>query len=228
MTASPDINQPVWSVEHGDFDGNAGELAERLTDLMPRFDWAANDPDPSIRLIRFYTQEGALDRPERRGKEAFYGFRQLVQFVALRWLLNDGWPLAKAAIETATRATEELIALVPVSAGGPVSASELVQRFQADARLSTKPMAAAIVASQLDLSARVGRLARARAAYGESSAPPEPRETLRLDLADWCAVFVDAEALNSLTDEKARALGDALAEALIDARISRTARKKKG
>ncbi len=61
---------------------------------------------------------------------------------------------------------------------------------------------------------------------GIESSPTDPREALRVDLADWCSIVVDAEALGTLTDEQARALGETLSDALIDARVARLTRKK--
>ena len=49
------------------------------------------------RLVRHYVQVGVFSPPDREGREALFGLRQIVEFLATRYLLKDGWPLAKAA-----------------------------------------------------------------------------------------------------------------------------------
>ena len=49
-------------------------------------------------------------RPERLGKEALYRYQHLVELVAARILLNDGWPLAKVSDYVASAKLEQLVA----------------------------------------------------------------------------------------------------------------------
>ncbi len=37
-----------------------------------------------------------LSAPEREGREALFGLRQVVEFLAARYLLKDGWPPTQA------------------------------------------------------------------------------------------------------------------------------------
>ena len=41
-------------------------------------------------LVRHYVQVGVLTPPEREGREAMFGLRQVVEFLAARYLLKDG------------------------------------------------------------------------------------------------------------------------------------------
>ena len=70
----------------------------------------------SDRAIRDYVRRRVLS-PTLRGPDTdergYYGFRHLVEFLAARVLLNDGWPLEKIAERNRLSTTDELIALIP-------------------------------------------------------------------------------------------------------------------
>ena len=70
----------------------------------------------SDRVVRDYVRRRVLS-PTLRGPESdergYYGFRHLVEFLAARVLLNDGWPLEKIGERNRSASTEELIALIP-------------------------------------------------------------------------------------------------------------------
>lgn len=224
-----------WATRFARFDGGVDALAAALADIRSDLGWMSDDPEPNTRLIRYYVTEGALDKPERRGKEAFYGFRQLAQYVAVRSLLKDGWPLAKAAAETISRPTEELVALTETLQGArseaPPTAEALVEKFQSDLtsfkRADAKPIAKEISSRQLALSARLGSPSRDLSILSAEGQPVAPKEVLRIDLADWCSVSVDRDRAEELTEEQARLVADALYRALMDVRVSRTRAKKR-
>ena len=115
-----------WKERLLSWEGTVSEMVSALSEVSKSESWSG--AQPNVRLIRHYTQLGVLDRPERRGKEAYYGYRQIVQYLAARWLLKDGWMLIKIAEVTTTRSTPELLALLP---GTPNNAAqELIQRFR--------------------------------------------------------------------------------------------------
>ncbi len=58
---------------------------------------------------------GVVDKPSREGRDALYGFRHLVQFVAARRLLAEGFPLAKIAKYTGAVPTDALTAYLEKS-----------------------------------------------------------------------------------------------------------------
>ena len=68
---------------------------------------------PNKRLVRDYVARGIVGKPERRGKEAIFGFEQLVQFLACRAMLADGWPLSKIADDFRHANLEDTLALIP-------------------------------------------------------------------------------------------------------------------
>jgi DNA-binding transcriptional MerR regulator len=51
----------------------------------------------TVRVVRDYVHRGLVSRPTRRGKGAYYGERQMLELVAARVLIRDGWPLGKIA-----------------------------------------------------------------------------------------------------------------------------------
>ena len=81
-----------------DWRGTAAELADKLNDVLAGIPSLADDAgSANERLVRHYVQVGVLTAPEREGREALFGLRQVVEFLAARYLIKDGWPLAKVA-----------------------------------------------------------------------------------------------------------------------------------
>lgn len=81
-----------------DWRGTAAELAEKLNGVIAGIPALASDAgSANERLVRHYVQVGVLTAPDREGREALFGLRQVVEYLAARYLLRDGWPLAKVA-----------------------------------------------------------------------------------------------------------------------------------
>ncbi len=208
-----------WWHPYRDFEGDAEETAEALSQILAQFSWvedARTAPSPSVRLLRYYAQMDALDPPERRGKKAFYGFRHLVQYVAVRWLLARGYPLPAVSEETKARSTDELLALIP-SVDDKADAQTRAGLFKRG-----EPAGADPVRDRRERNARRReRIAEALAEIDEEHAPDGgPRNMVQLEITTWCSAYVDAEQVDTLTDSHAEILGDALTQALIDARAS--------
>ena len=73
---------------------------------------------PSARVLRYYQSTGLIDRPLRYdGRRAMYGFRHLVQIIAIKVLQSEAQPLARIQEMLAGRSTDELAHLISVSAG---------------------------------------------------------------------------------------------------------------
>ena len=67
----------------------------------------ANAPD--ARGIRYYQTLGVLDRPLRYdGRRAVYGYRHLLQLLAIRRLQGEGYPLAVIQTTLPSKSTAEL------------------------------------------------------------------------------------------------------------------------
>jgi len=109
--------------------GTAAEMVSVVAQIMQDIGMRDDGTEPNERLIRHYVSVEILDRPTRVGKEAIYSFRQLLQFVAARILINDGWPLAKVAEQTANAPDGELMRMA-TSYQPKTAAQELVKKFK--------------------------------------------------------------------------------------------------
>jgi hypothetical protein len=191
----------------------------------------------SDRVIRDYVRRRVLS-PTLRGsgseERGFYGFRHLVEFLAARVLLNDGWPLDKIAQHNTGAATDELLALIP---GQPEEneALALARSFRRDAQRPTdqgapfshalaeaSPQAAAI-AQPPEFSDRIAVAARRRAELpmlmrqiSGDGAPPEVRNGVTFEFGDRLTLIIDRERLRTITVSEADAIGRAISAALID------------
>jgi hypothetical protein len=75
-------------------------------------------PVPDRRMLRYYTTLGLLDRPEVRGRVAYYGRRHLLQVVAIKRMQAEGATLAQVqqALAGAPTSALERIARIPPEA----------------------------------------------------------------------------------------------------------------
>lgn len=79
--------QPEFALDH---------FVEVTNDLLPQFlpDQAMGNrgQEPvNPRLVRHYTSQGLLDKPLKQGREARYTYRHLLQLLAVRRLLAEGY-----------------------------------------------------------------------------------------------------------------------------------------
>ena len=95
-----------------DFQGNADALIDKAQDLAKTLKLDQEATEGNERLLRHYVSMGVVDKPSREGRDALYGFRHLVQFVAARRLLAEGLPLAKIANYTGSVPTDALAAYI--------------------------------------------------------------------------------------------------------------------
>ena len=91
-----------------DFQGGAEALIDAAQMLVKKLSLAQEGSEGNERLLRHYVSIGVVDKPLREGRDALYGFRHLVQFVAARRLLTEGFSLAQIAKYTAVAGTDEL------------------------------------------------------------------------------------------------------------------------
>lgn len=116
MLAGVSSGERVLSLpdELADWRGTAAELADKLNEFLAGIPSLADDSgSANERLVRHYVQVGILTPPEREGREALFGLRQVVEFLAARYLLKDGWPLAKVAELVRATDAEGLKQLIP-------------------------------------------------------------------------------------------------------------------
>ena len=91
-----------------DFKGGADALIDKAQDLAKTLKLDQEATEGNERLLRHYVSMGVVDKPSREGRDALYGFRHLIQFVAARRLLTEGFPLAKIALYTSKVPTDAL------------------------------------------------------------------------------------------------------------------------
>jgi DNA-binding transcriptional MerR regulator len=201
--------------------------AEQLADVAAKELAATEVPDAPLneRLIRYYVTMGLLDPPARRGKEALFGVRQLMQLMAVRKLLSERFSLSQAREMFRVTDWSQVDAAAdllprPVSKA-PTQAEQTVARLKMEALslASPSPMQRLRQSRQ---QLRMGAPAPAPAQAGAAG----PRPVLRLTLTDWCEVLADPERIDSLADERAEELGKALTTALLAYRNRQEAGEK--
>jgi DNA-binding transcriptional MerR regulator len=120
-----------------DFQGGADALIAKAHEVAKTLNLEQEASEGNERLLRHYVSIGVVDKPTREGRDALYGFRHLVQFVAARRLLAEGFPLAKIAKYTAAVPTDALTAYLDK----PDRASEaelLVAAFRTEAPMRSE------------------------------------------------------------------------------------------
>jgi hypothetical protein len=195
--------------------GDASELARLAGEILSARGLGDFSSEPNVRLIRDYAQRGIVSRAERHGKEAIYGYRQLLEFVAARELAADGWPLAKIAEHFAHIADAELRNLISGDREGN-RALAVARRL----RTETRPEV-----SHPDFRERAARLtgvqAEMREALRRLGLPedgPAVEQLTLLAVAPWCQVLVESSRLSRLTIEEAEEIGRAITASLLTVR----------
>lgn len=219
------------------WEGTGDELAETASRILRERGFAEDPVSPNVRLIRDYASRGILTRPERRGKEAIYGYRHLLEFVAARVLVADGWPLAKIAEHFVHISDDELRALIPGQergnralelarsflrggAGREAVRPQLKARAKPEEHTTDKPTsgtlfrerAARVSSLQVDLRNAMDRLGL------PPDAPPMEQVTL-IAIAPWCQLLIQTERLKTLTASDAEEIGRAITASLLNPSI---------
>jgi hypothetical protein len=178
-------------------------------------------------VIRDYAQRGIVSRPERHGKEAIYGYRHLLEFVAARVLVADGWPLAKIAEHFAHIANDDLRNLIS-GYPGKNRALAVARRLRGEAQLPSPGMLGKpsrnkpLLDPSDEFRERAARLSRIQAEMREAlrrlglpeDGPAVEHLTL-LAVAPWCQVLVESRRLSRLTIEEAEEIGRAVTASLL-------------
>jgi hypothetical protein len=79
------------------FSGNAAELAALAIERGRMYGLPVDPDKTNERLVRYYVAEGVLDRPDRIGRDAAYGYRHLLQLLTARRMAQAGMSLAVIA-----------------------------------------------------------------------------------------------------------------------------------
>jgi DNA-binding transcriptional MerR regulator len=228
--------------ELAEWRGTAIELADKCNELLASVPSLADDAGAANeRLMRHYVQVGVLTPPEREGREALFGVRQVVEFLATRYLLKDGWSLAKAGELVRSTNEAELTHFIPTERPR-TRAEEAVARYRMGVRddavmpmpamAAPRPMATSTHvpppmsrANPLERAAGISQrrvsLEENLKALGNDEGRPDRRRVVRITLAPWCQVEIDARELEAMGDETPGILGTALTQALQDERIKK-------
>ena len=216
--------------------GTAAELADRLNAVLTGIPSLADDAgSANERLVRHYVQVGVLTAPEREGREALFGLRQVVEFLAARYLIKDGWPLAKVAEMVRATALDGLAAMIPTERPR-TRAEEVVAKYRSAETFALTPESAppanrASVQQAMRLESPIARAAgitRRRVsleenlkALGNTTGRADRSRIVRIELTPWCHVHVDAATLGEMSEDTPEILGAALTQALQEERIQK-------
>lgn len=210
-----------WYTQNSNWQGTAAELADLIQSLLAMVGMDDESIKPNERLVRNYMQLGILDRPERSGKEAYFGARQVVEFLVARKLIRDGWPLAKIAEFNRTHELSDLLDLFPEPQQS-TEAEKLVAKLREESNqlLIHQPMSSPISLSSssssflthsADWSKRKNNAREVLRLLGNQSGKPTRNHLVKLRLTDWCEVLIDLEQLRKLPIESLDDLGNTIA-----------------
>jgi len=94
-------------LEHKSFWGTSEELLDRSWRLAKAL--SLNYAKINLRLVRYYTTEGVLDKPDRLGREAAYNTKHILQLILARQLAEKNTPLESIKLLTQRLSVEQLI-----------------------------------------------------------------------------------------------------------------------
>lgn len=234
-----------------DWRGTAAELAEKCNGLLPRLNLQQDAGSLNERLVRYYVSEKVLTPPEREGREAIFGFRQVIELLVTRYLLNDQWPLTKIRDLVQSADLASLQNLMPsdrprtsaedvvarLRRGEPVAMQDASPEFsltpsrarptpsQRGLPLTPRVMASRSAPPALEMAAELTRrkseLTDNLKALGNTEGRPLRRRTVRIELTPWCYVHINSKELHDISDEATETLGTALTQALQEERSRR-------
>lgn len=123
--------------EHQHFSGNATDLANLASQCAHYLQLPGDLDKINERIVRYYVAEGLVARPERIGRDAQYGYKHLLQFLAGRLLVENGYPMQKVAPYLMSESLDKLETLV-MTKTVPSMAEILVASFQNPGAQQTK------------------------------------------------------------------------------------------
>lgn len=99
---------PVWGLD---------SFVDTANRVLPQFLPTTEGDRPSSelvnpRLVRYYTTQGVLDRPQRVGREARYRYRHLLQLLVVRRLLQEGYSTSAIQPITTEKSNQALESLL--------------------------------------------------------------------------------------------------------------------
>jgi hypothetical protein len=94
--------------DYTDFSGSATDLATLAIACGKDFGLPVDPDKTNERLVRYYASEGVIDRPDRVGRDAAYGYRHLLQLLTARRMLQAGTALSVISPHNSTATTKAL------------------------------------------------------------------------------------------------------------------------
>ena len=223
-------------IKEENWTGNAEALAKLVKFWLRKKDIGDKSFEPNERLVRDYVAKNILSRPERSGKEAIYGFKQLIQFIACRAMIEDGWPLSKISEDFQISSINEIVNLIPGESIENDSLS-LISEYKSENRRpsldrdliqkSSLNMDASSSAPNQNFSASF--IKRNRDNYETKTDISEILKRLGSDfgnvikedftayqLASWLILLMDKDKAKEITRKQAEDIGRAIAAALLN------------
>lgn len=77
------------------FTGNSEDLAKTAVKVVEDLGLPGDHEKINERLVRYYVSEGLVSKPARIGRDAEYSYLHLLQFLGSRYLVDQGYSLAK-------------------------------------------------------------------------------------------------------------------------------------
>jgi len=109
------------------------ELVETARQVVADLGLSQKLGDITERLLRHYVTEGVVSRPVREGREVRYGFRHLLELLAVRMWVLQGYPLSDARAFSVGQPSNSIITALKNFRldDKPASAEILVKMFRA-------------------------------------------------------------------------------------------------
>ncbi len=205
------INLPKsWS-------GNADDLAELANKWFRETD-TIKFQELNERLVRDYVSKGILDRPERRGKEAFFGLRQLLQLIAARYLVDANWPLNDIAIEFRGQTNTAIMSFIPDQSSKKDLdlTNEIIEEFRNEAGYSKDERRSHLRKRKIAQAQHQVDITSALKNIGSDLTNVIKEEFTAFQLATWMILFVDQSRASSITIQQAEQIGRSITAALLN------------
>ena len=122
---------------HG-FRGNVLELADLAAKCSQYLNLPGDVEKVNERTLRYYVSEGLVEKPKRIGRDAEYEYIHLLQFLASRYLVSEGYPMAKVAPYISVKGQQELEEFL-TNPTKPNLAELLVASFSKDKQVGRDP-----------------------------------------------------------------------------------------
>lgn len=209
--------------DHEYWTGNARELAYKANEWFLN-STTVQSKELTERLVRDYVAREILDRPERQGKEAIFSYRQLIQLVAARHLIDANWPLEDIEREFRGQTTEVISKFIPGASLGTDAddTADLIDQFRQEAGYGRDDARQRLRRRKIDQARQQVDISSALRNIGSDLTNVIKEEFTAFQLATWMILFVDQSKAASLTIEQAEQIGRSITAALLNPRSLNT------